>query len=271
MNQEHSRIISDAGSLRELLDEVAERINCPGFIPNDPVRFPRMFGRKEDIEITALLSALLAWGNRTMIRRDITRLLEEMEYAPYDYLRERGFEAFPDDRNIHRTFFGRDFRYLMRGLNEVYSRFGSLEGLLVESGAAETETPAWDFTEALRKILMDRNAGAGNSRCLPSNISRTALKRINMAFRWLVRDDGIVDIGLWKGIPKSKLYIPLDVHVGNTARNLGLLERKSNDRNAVVQLTEELRRFRPDDPTIYDFALFGLGVADPVSSGNEGE
>ncbi len=48
-----------------------------------------------------------------------------------------------------------------------------------------------------------------------------------MALRWLVRDDGIVDMGVWKSIPKSRLYIPLDVHVGNTARNLGILERKA--------------------------------------------
>lgn len=251
--------------LKILLDDAARSINCPEFIPNDPVQFPRMFERKEDVEITALLSALLAWGNRAMIRRDITRLLEEMEYAPYAYLKEGAYEAFPEERNIHRTFFGRDFRYLMRGLRDVYSKYGSMEGLLVAGGAAASDTPAWDFTEALRKILLDCNSGHSNSRCLPSNINQAALKRINMAFRWLVRDDSIVDIGLWKAIPKSKLFIPLDVHVGNTARSLGLLGRKSNDRKAVELLTAELRKFNPEDPTLYDFALFGLGVADPIS------
>lgn len=81
-----------------------------------------------------------------------------------------------------------------------------------------------------------------------------------MALRWLVRDDGIVDMGVWKSIPKSRLYIPLDVHVGNTARNLGILERKSNDRRAVELLTGEMRQLRPDDPAFYDFALFGIGM-----------
>ena len=79
--------------------------------------------------------------------------------------------------------------------------------------------------------------------------------------RWLVRDDGIVDLGVWKGvITPAQLFIPLDVHVGNTARELGLLERKGNDRKAVVELTEVLRGMRPDDPVVYDYALFGLGV-----------
>lgn len=81
-----------------------------------------------------------------------------------------------------------------------------------------------------------------------------------MALRWLVRDDGIVDMGVWKSIDKSKLYIPLDVHVGNTARDLGLISRKANDRKTVIELTSMLRTLRPDDPVIYDYALFGIGV-----------
>jgi uncharacterized protein (TIGR02757 family) len=56
------------------------------------------------------------------------------------------------------------------------------------------------------------------------------------------------------------LYIPLDLHTGNTARRLGLLTRKINDWKAVEELTEILRKFDPTDPVKYDFALFGLGV-----------
>ena len=81
------------------------------------------------------------------------------------------------------------------------------------------------------------NDGAVNSRCLPTGLDTTALKRINMALRWLVRRDGIVDMGVWTSIKPSQLFIPLDVHVGNTARALGLLQRRGNDRKAVEQLT----------------------------------
>ncbi|MDE6008631.1 MAG: DUF2400 domain-containing protein [Muribaculaceae bacterium] len=95
---------------------------------------------------------------------------------------------------------------------------------------------------------------------MPVYLDQTALKRVNMALRWLVRDDGIVDMGVWKSIPKSKLFIPLDVHVGNISRNLGLLTRKANDRKSTEQLTELLRTLKPEDPTVYDFALFGIGV-----------
>jgi uncharacterized protein (TIGR02757 family) len=77
----------------------------------------------------------------------------------------------------------------------------------------------------------------------------------------MVRDDKRgVDFGLWKGIPVSALYIPLDLHTGNVARKLGLLTRKQNDWKAVTELTSRLRKFDPFDPVKYDFALFGSGV-----------
>ena len=75
--------------------------------------------------------------------------------------------------------------------------------------------------------------------------------------RWLVRNDGIVDLGMWSVLTPAQLFIPLDVHSGNTARAIGLLSRRQNDRRAVFELTEHLRAFKPDDPVIYDFAFFG--------------
>ena len=77
----------------------------------------------------------------------------------------------------------------------------------------------------------------------------------------MVRRDGRgVDFGLWKKIDPSALYIPLDLHTGNTAGKLGLLERKIDDWKAVEELTAVLREFDPADPVKYDFALFGLGA-----------
>ena len=103
----------------ELLRAEAARINTPEFILADPVQFPRRFSKIQDIEIASLLAAIIAWGNRTMICRDADRLLGWMDNSPYAYLMDKGYEQFPEDRNIHRTFFGRHFRWLMRGLHEI--------------------------------------------------------------------------------------------------------------------------------------------------------
>ena len=82
-----------------------------------------------------------------------------------------------------------------------------------------------------------------------------------MYLRWMVRpDDRGVDLGLWKRIPASALHVPLDVHTGRVARELGLLKRTQDDWKSVVELTEKLREFDPLDPVKYDIALFGIGV-----------
>jgi len=90
--------------LKELLDFEASRINSTDFISADPVQFPRKFEKLQDIEIAALLSATLAWGNRTMICRDCSRMFDLMEWQPHSYVIEQGYEDLPD-MNIHRTFF----------------------------------------------------------------------------------------------------------------------------------------------------------------------
>lgn len=246
----------------ELLDREATRINRPEFIGNDPVQFPRRFSRREDIETVAFLSAIIAWGRRTMICRDAERMLTLMDHEPYAYVMEQGYEDLDPRMNLHRTFFAEHFQWFLRGLRRIFRDYGSLDSFSAAVGAGKCEAPAWKLVEEMERVMRDENQGLDCPQCLPVNLRNTALKRVNMALRWLVRDDGIVDMGIWESIPKSKLYIPLDVHAGNTARSLGLLDRKANDRKSAELLTSELAAIRPEDPVFYDYALFGIGVGE---------
>ena len=82
-----------------------------------------------------------------------------------------------------------------------------------------------------------------------------------MYLRWMIRNDNEgVDFGLWKSISPAKLSCPLDVHSGNVARKLGILNRKQNDTKALTELDNSLRLLDKNDPVKYDFALFGLGI-----------
>lgn len=245
----------------DLLNSEATRINQPSFIERDPVQFPRRFENLQDIEIVSFLSAMIAWGNRKMICRDIEKMLGLMDNSPYAYLMDKGYEDLDPKLNIHRTFFASHFIHFLRGLRKIYEKYGSLDAFAAAHKVGEDEAPAWKLVELINSVLYEEN-GENCSRCLPLNLRQTALKRVNMALRWLVRDDGIVDLGLWKSIPKSKLYIPLDVHVGNVSRELGLLTRKGDDRKSVEELTGVLRQINPEDPAIYDYALFGIGIGE---------
>lgn len=243
----------------EMLEGEAQRINSPEFIAADPVQFPRRFSKLQDIEIAALLSATIAWGNRKMICRNCDKMLALMGHDPHNYVMDKAYDDLPEG-NIHRTFFNRNLQHYLRGLHSVYSRYGSLQEFARKTGVGESEFPVWQLVDNLNRVLAEANGGESDSRCLPLNLSTSALKRVNMALRWLVRDDGIVDLGVWDVLKPSQLYIPLDVHVGNTARNIGLTERKANDRKTAVELTEVLRSRRPNDPVWFDYALFGIGV-----------
>ena len=245
--------------IRQLLESEAKRINHPSFIEKDPVQFPRRFESLQDIEIVSLLASTVAWGNRKMICGNIEKMLRLMDYEPYRYMMEKGYEDLDPSLNIHRTFFASHLQHFLRGLRGIYTRYNSLDEFSDAHRVGEEEAPAWKLVALLNESLKAEN-GESCSRCFPLNLKQSALKRVNMALRWLVRDDGIVDLGVWKSIPKSKLYIPLDVHVGNVSRELGLLSRKANDRKSVEELTSVLREINPEDPALYDFALFGIGI-----------
>lgn len=253
-----SDIISPA--IRELLISETERINTPAFIADDPVRFPRRFDRLQDIEITSLLSAVMAWGKRTMICRDIERVLEMMNNEPYLFVKEGSYEDIDPQRNIHRTMFGRHLQWLLRTLNKIYSSHESLDQFAKINKIGDCAAPSWELVRLINAIGEECNEAPSCPVVLPANLATTALKRVNMALRWLVRNDGIVDLGVWKSLTPANLFIPLDVHVGNTARALGLITRKANDRKTTEQLTQLLRSVDPDDPVKFDFALFGIGV-----------
>lgn len=245
--------------LKQLLDEKAAQYNCKEFIKDDPVQFPHQFRDKRDIEIAALLASVIAWGNRRMIINSGNKMLFGiMGGKPYDYIMSGKFHSLCGTDNIHRTFFVRDFVYLCNGLQNIYSKYGSMEPLF-------TQCDVWDGISLLRGEL-----SAANENIYTKHISNpvatkgkpaSACKRLHMMLRWLCRQDGIVDLGIWHDVAPSKLMIPLDVHVARTGRALGLITRTQNDRKTVEELTAQLRAFCPSDPVRYDFALFGVGVA----------
>lgn len=237
--------------LKDKLDELVARHNTPAFIENDPVQFPRRYSKLQNIEIAAFLTATISWGNRTSILKSADKMLSRMGDSPYDFLMNEDYRKL-ERLNVHRTFFEHDLLYLCSGLHHIYLHNNSLEEIFVGH-----PTP-WEGINYFRQQISFANEGKNNKH-ISNPSSGSACKRLHMALRWLVRRDGIVDIGVWKQLSPAGLYIPLDTHVARISRKLGILQRKSNDRKAVEELTSFLCSLNPDDPVIYDFALFGTG------------
>ena len=229
------------------------KINKPAFIAHDPVQFPRRFSKQEDIEIAAFLAATIAWGRRDLILRSAERMFDLMGTSPFAYIMSDDYRKLKKS-NIHRTFFEYDLKYFCRGFKYCYAKYGNMEKLFVSA------LEVWQGIALFREEMAAANKGQHSKHIADPGAGRgngSACKRINLALRWLVRK-GPVDLGIWSGIKAEALYIPLDIHVARTARKLRLLKRKSNDKKAVIELTERLREFCPNDPVKYDFALFGM-------------
>ena len=247
--------------LKFLLDEKTNLYNRPEFITGDPVSIPRSFSSREDIEISGFMAATIAWGQRTTIVRNGFRLMEMMGNTPYDFVMNAG----PSDLKrvsgfVHRTFNGDDCLFFIESLRNIYLNHGGPEAVF-RAGIRQDEPDVYRAICHFRQVFLESPHLDRSAKHLANPAAGSTAKRINMFLRWMVRkDDQGVDFGLWNSISPSLLCCPLDVHSGNTARKLGLLKRKQNDWKAVVELTNNLRMFDPDDPARYDFALFGMGV-----------
>lgn len=245
--------------LKAKLERDALLYETPEFIPKDPISLPHRFTRLQDIEIVALFVSTIAWGNRKAILKSGELLLSIFSNAPYDFIVNSSEKDFAEIRRFyHRTFNGDDAFAFASAFRRIYKKekIESLEKLFAKKDDESlvdrldnfrTEF-CKDMEQASKKHLGDMKKGS-------------AAKRLNLFLRWLVRPSTRgVDFGLWKSISPSELFLPLDVHSARVSRSLGLLTRKSNDAKAVFEVTEALKKFCPEDPTKYDFALFAVDV-----------
>ncbi len=239
--------------LKETLTAWAEEYNDPKYFQEDPIAFPTKFARLyeageaslADVEISALLSAHLAWGRRAMIVRDCGRMFDEMCWKPYEYVMNGEYRD--ENVSLHRTIKWSEFAAICSRLRSIYSRHPGLD----PESADQKPVPSLEgLTDAEIRTLV---FGQKEDRKAPN-------KKISMMRRWLVRDDGKVDLGVWKKSSKADLILPLDVHVYNQATALGLTARKPKDIVTAREITDAFREIWPDDPCKGDFALFGYGV-----------
>lgn len=249
----------DKLSIKEFLDEKVALYNNPKFIESDPIQIPHLFSLKEDIEIAGFLVATIAWGNRKSIINNGHRLMELMGHSPHNFVME--FSEKDSDllsSFVHRTFNNHDLVYFIKALQNIYKNHGGLEKVFTQNPA---ERSLQRSISQFKEIFFELPHLARTEKHISDPLKNSAAKRLNMFLRWMVRNDNAgVDFGLWNGISPALLSCPLDIHSGNVARKLGLLNRNQNDAKAVRELDNSLKSLDPVDPAKYDFALFGLGI-----------
>ncbi|GAB4137181.1 MAG: TIGR02757 family protein [Bacteroidia bacterium] len=250
----------EADFIKELLEEKVKIYNRTTFIPDDPVSIPHSFSKREDIEIAGFFSATIAWGQRPTIIRNAQQLMQIMYQDPYEFvMHAKASDLKRLNTFVHRTFNADDVKTFVLCLRNLYEKHGGMESVF-QQGLDKTGN-MMDAISYFRNTFFSSRHLKRTEKHVSDPASGSSAKRINMFLRWMVRKDrNGVDFGIWNSLSPALLMCPLDVHVGNVARELGLLHRKQNDRKAVEELTAQLRVFDPADPVKYDFALFSIGV-----------
>lgn len=251
----------DTTYLQSLLDEKVDQYERPDFIAPDPISIPHRYSRRQDIEITGLLASTIAWGNRKAIVKSAGAMADMLGADPFDFVMSANEEQIDRLSSfVYRTFQKDDLPSMVRALRSIYSLdpehglerlFAPREGETLREGLIRfREAMLPNIADRTRKHIADAGKGA-------------AAKRLCMFLRWMVRPSNRgVDFGLWDSMSPADLVIPLDVHTGRTARDLGLLLRTQSDWKAAMELTNSLARFCPADPVRYDFALFSIGIVE---------
>lgn len=281
--------------LKDFLDQKVDQYNRIGFIENDPICIPHLFSLKQDIEIMGFWASILAWGQRKTIINKCKELIQLMDGAPYDFIcnhKDTDLKRFTGFK--HRTFNDTDALYFIEFFKQHYRKYDSLEYAfkvpdqqIFRSDFLDTEIYSPEFIEsasspcylgelhhAAQEAVVESALNSFRTyffslpdfphrtkKHVSSPLQKSSCKRLNMFLRWMVRvDKRGVDFGIWRRIKSADLICPTDLHVERVARKLKLITRKQVDWQTAIELTNNLRKFDPQDPVKYDFALFGLGI-----------
>ena len=248
--------------LKAFLDRKVEEYNQPSFIPHDPISIPHRFTLLQDKEIAGFFAAIFAWGNRRIIINKTTELMQLMDNAPYQFILQHTDNDLKRLLSFkHRTFNTTDLLYCIHFFQHHYTSYTSLEQAFFTDKNVDSVEAALNHFHHYFFSLPD--APERTKKHIAAPFKKSTCKRLNMYLRWMVRrDDKGVDFGIWNHVSPAALICPIDVHVARVARKLGLIQRTLTDWQTALELTDQLKQMNPGDPAQYDFALFGLGVAE---------
>ena len=234
---------------KEQLIRWADKCECAAFIEGDPVQFPHRYDSDRDIEVSAFISAWMAYGSRKVFLGVLDRLHSMMDSAggPYRFIVSESWRYISNDGCLYRFYKWSDYTALCQRLADVYSRMDSLENLFVPGEPLE-----------MGVLNLCREFEGVNGIPVPGSTS--ANKRLYMFLRWMVRKGSPVDFGIWSRVTPAQLLVPVDTHVYATAKALGLTSRSCADLKTSVEITGQMAQIWPDDPARGDFALYGSQV-----------
>jgi uncharacterized protein (TIGR02757 family) len=259
--------------IKEVLENLYDRYNHRSCIKPDPLQFVYRYSSRADMEIAALLAAVLAYGRVEQIEKDLFGLFALMGDSPFEFVSSFNQSSRRKLRNFrHRFTTGDDISDLLELLKRVLREKTSLEDFFLAGYSRNDKNIILALSRFCESLLQmytrthKRPASRGLRYLLAGPAGGSACKRLNLFLRWMVRKDS-VDTGLWNRIDKAKLVVPVDVHMGRLCRLLGFYDHKTASLAAALKITESFAVLEPADPVKYDFALSRIGIVQDCTGG----
>lgn len=249
--------------LKQKLDQHYKAFDKSQLMP-DPLQFPHLFKDEKDIEVMASIASVFAYGNVKHIVNSLNKFLVFADNQPYKFIQGFSMNKTQSKNFIHRFYSNKDILHFFQLLNQAYCEFDSLKKLFL-SGYHETDSNTKNAITNFSNFFLQKaqNEFGSLSRGLkfmfPLPEKGSACKRMNLFLRWMVRKDEL-DFGLWSEIPTSKLIVPVDTHIARICKQLNLTKRKNVGWQMAEEITDNLKKFDPDDPVKYDFAICHIGM-----------
>lgn len=232
-------------------------------VERDALRFPLRYADPRDREVVALLTACLAYGRVDLFSRALEGALDTMGPSPVRFI-ERFDPAAP--RDAFRSFryrFNRppDIAAFCAATRQVLARFGTLEDCFLagDDGGSELRPAVERFARAfldadLGGVFPHGRLSRGYCHLFPRPSAGGPCKRLLLFLRWMVRRTP-PDLGQWTRVSPARLVIPVDTHVENMSRAVGLTRRRSRTWAMAEEITRGLAAIDRGDPVRFDFAL----------------
>ena len=251
-------------TLREPLERLYREFDYGARVGRDALQFPLRYTEPRDRELVSLLTACLAYGRVDLFGRELDKVLRVMGPSPARFVADfdpaRDARAFDGFR--YRFNRPRDLVAFCLAAREILARYGTLEKCFA-AGDPDAQGPigpalerfARAFLDAdLREVFPRGQRSRGYRHLFPLPSVGGPCKRLHLFLRWMVRREP-PDFGLWTSISPARLLMPVDTHVENISRAIGLTRRRSRTWTMAVEITARLAVIDPADPVKYDFAL----------------
>jgi uncharacterized protein (TIGR02757 family) len=225
-----------------------------------------MFKDERDIEVVGLIASIFAYGNVKQIENTLKKFITVFDGKPYLFI--KNFSLSKDLKKIsgikHRFYSEDDIVKLFIILNKEIKKHKSIKQIFLQGyniSDDNVKNGISNFSNHFINSFIETfgKVSDGIRFMFPLPEKGSACKRMNLFLRWMVRKDEL-DFGLWKEIQASKLVIPVDTHIARISRSLKLTKRKNADWRMAEEITSNLKKFDPEDPIKYDFAICHIGI-----------